>query len=156
MSIDTRTLPAAPALVSVRHGEEAARLTLWRNGVLLDLTAAPDERLHSLDRLLELRRDEILAALDSPALARLPQLELAQLTVLAPVESQEVWAAGVTYLRSRVARMEETAAAKSAYELVYEADRPELFFKCAGWRVVPSGGEIGIRSDSDWDVPEPE
>jgi 2-dehydro-3-deoxy-D-arabinonate dehydratase len=73
----------------------------------------------------------------------------------APVESQEIWAAGVTYLRSRDARIEE-AIEPSPYDRVYEAERPELFLKAAGWRAVGSGDEIGIRADSDWDVPEPE
>jgi 2-dehydro-3-deoxy-D-arabinonate dehydratase len=73
----------------------------------------------------------------------------------APVESQEIWAAGVTYLRSRDARIEE-AIEPSPYDRVYEAERPELFLKAAGWRAVGSGAAIGIRADSDWNVPEPE
>ena len=75
--------------------------------------------------------------------------------ILAPVDAQEIWAAGVTYERSRDARMEESAAA-SVYDLVYEAERPELFFKSPGWRVRATGDPIGIRADSGWDVPEPE
>jgi 2-dehydro-3-deoxy-D-arabinonate dehydratase len=75
--------------------------------------------------------------------------------LLAPVDSQEVWAAGVTYERSRDARMEESTEA-SVYDHVYGADRPELFFKAAGWRVRGPGDSVGIRADSDWDVPEPE
>jgi 2-dehydro-3-deoxy-D-arabinonate dehydratase len=75
--------------------------------------------------------------------------------VLAPVDSQEVWAAGVTYERSRNARMEESAEA-SVYDRVYDAPRPELFLKAAGWRVRGPGETVGIRRDSDWDVPEPE
>jgi 2-dehydro-3-deoxy-D-arabinonate dehydratase len=75
--------------------------------------------------------------------------------VLAPVDEQEVWAAGVTYERSRDARMEESAEA-SVYDRVYDAERPELFFKSAGWRVRGPGEPIGIRADSAWDVPEPE
>jgi 2-dehydro-3-deoxy-D-arabinonate dehydratase len=81
---------------------------------------------------------------------------LARATVLAPVESQEIWAAGVTYLRSRDARMEESEASASVYDRVYEADRPELFFKSPGWRARGPGDPIGIRRDSTWDVPEPE
>ena len=73
----------------------------------------------------------------------------------APVESQEIWAAGVTYLRSRDARIEE-AIEPSPYDRVYEAERPELFLKTAGWRAVGTGAAIGIRADSDWNVPEPE
>ena len=77
-------------------------------------------------------------------------------TFAAPIDRQEVWAAGVTYLRSRDARMEESVAAKSAYDLVYEADRPEIFFKATPSRVTGPGEEIAIRGDSTWDVPEPE
>jgi 2-dehydro-3-deoxy-D-arabinonate dehydratase len=77
---------------------------------------------------------------------------------LAPIEKQEVWAAGVTYFRSRTARMEESRAASgsSFYDLVYNADRPELFFKAAAWRVVGPGGTVRIRRDARWSVPEPE
>ena len=75
--------------------------------------------------------------------------------LLAPVDDQEIWAAGVTYERSRDARMEESAEA-SVYDRVYEAVRPELFFKAAGWRVRGPGDPVGIRADSTWDVPEPE
>ena len=75
--------------------------------------------------------------------------------VEAPVESQEIWAAGVTYRRSRDARIEE-AVEPSPYDRVYEAERPELFLKAPGWRAVGPDGAIGIRADSDWDVPEPE
>jgi 2-dehydro-3-deoxy-D-arabinonate dehydratase len=74
---------------------------------------------------------------------------------LAPAESQEIWAAGVTYRRSRDARVEESVE-PSPYDRVYEAQRPELFFKSPGWRAVGTGGEIGVRADSDWNVPEPE
>jgi len=76
-----------------------------------------------------------------------------------PVDSyQEVWAAGVTYLRSKEARMEESeqSGGDRFYDLVYDAPRPELFFKAIGHRVKGHGSEIGIRSDSPWNVPEPE
>lgn len=78
--------------------------------------------------------------------------------VLAPVDSQEVWAAGVTYFKSRDARMEESSATggDDFYDRVYEASRPELFFKAAGWRVVAPGKAVRIRKDSKWNVPEPE
>ncbi|MDN5852901.1 MAG: fumarylacetoacetate hydrolase family protein [Actinomycetia bacterium] len=76
--------------------------------------------------------------------------------VLAPVDgSTEIWASGVTYLRSREGRVEESAEA-SVYDRVYVADRPELFFKSVAWRVVGDGAPIGIRADSDSDLPEPE
>ena len=73
----------------------------------------------------------------------------------APVGTQEVWAAGVTYLRSRDARIEEAIEA-TPYDRVYEAERPELFCKSAGWRVRGPGERIAVRGDSTWDVPEPE
>ena len=76
-------------------------------------------------------------------------------SILPPVQSQELWAAGVTYLRSRDARAEE-ASDSGPYDLVYEADRPELFLKAAGWRVRGPGDLIAIRADSEWNVPEPE
>ncbi len=76
--------------------------------------------------------------------------------LLPPLESQEVWAAGVTYRRSREARMEESEKDANIYDRVYRAERPELFFKATAHRVVGHGGEVGIRSDSDWNVPEAE
>ena len=78
--------------------------------------------------------------------------------VLAPIGSQEVWAAGVTYYRSRNARMEESkdAGGGDFYDRVYTAERPELFFKATGRRVVGPGGAVRIRSDAKWSVPEPE
>ena len=77
-------------------------------------------------------------------------------TLLPPIEyDQEVWAAGVTYYRSRDAREAETEV-KDIYSKVYLADRPELFFKSIGWRVVGHDHPIRIRSDSRWNVPEPE
>jgi 2-dehydro-3-deoxy-D-arabinonate dehydratase len=76
--------------------------------------------------------------------------------LLAPIEGQqEVWAAGVTYLRSRVEREAESTVA-DVYAKVYDAPRPELFFKSLGWRAVGDGHGIRIRNDSDWNVPEPE
>jgi 2-dehydro-3-deoxy-D-arabinonate dehydratase len=80
------------------------------------------------------------------------------LPAMPPLEQQEVWAAGVTYFRSRTARMEESKAASgsSFYDLVYNAERPELFFKAAPWRVVGSGDTVRIRRDAQWSVPEPE
>ncbi|HEV2127558.1 MAG TPA: fumarylacetoacetate hydrolase family protein [Thermomicrobiales bacterium] len=76
-------------------------------------------------------------------------------TLLAPIDEQEVWACGVTYLRSRDARMEESTE-QDVYERVYNADRPELFFKATPSRVSGPGQPVGIRADSRWDVPEPE
>ena len=79
-------------------------------------------------------------------------------SVLAPVVGQEVWAAGVTYYRSRSARIEESkdAGGGTFYDRVYSAVRPELFMKAAGWRVVGPKGQVRIRKDAKWTVPEPE
>ena len=104
-----------------------------------------------LDRLLEHPLPEIRDALagertDEPAGGE----------PLAPIEDhQEVWAAGVTYLRSREARMAESETA-DVYDRVYEAERVEVFFKANGWRVIGHRGRIRVRPDSTWDVPEPE
>ena len=78
--------------------------------------------------------------------------------LLAPIDGQEVWAAGVTYYRSRGARMEESkdAGGGDFYDRVYSAERPELFFKSTASRTVGSGGKVRIRGDANWSVPEPE
>ena len=136
---------ATPALLRVQ-GEGRTFLALWRDQHLWDLNPL------TLDALLRLPLDGIRAGLGAIIG---PELDPAQVELAAPAESQEVWAAGVTYLRSREARIEETTQ-KTIYEHVYESDRPELFFKAAGWRVVADGGEVGVREDSTWDVPEPE
>ncbi len=78
------------------------------------------------------------------------------MTLLTPVEGQEVWAAGVTYLRSKTARMEESDFSANAYDLVYEAERPELFLKSLPEKVVGPSDNVGIRTDAKWNVPEPE
>jgi 2-dehydro-3-deoxy-D-arabinonate dehydratase len=75
---------------------------------------------------------------------------------LSPVENQEIWAAGVTYKRSKIAREEESAGAAQFYDKVYTAERPELFLKATPQRVVPPGMPIRVRADSKWNVPEPE
>src|SRR5579884_893964 len=87
-----------------------------------------------------------------------PELHFDPAGILAPVVSQEVWAAGVTYYRSRDARMEESRSAGGGdfYDRVYSAERPELFFKATGPRVVGPSQPVRIRSDARWSVPEPE
>ncbi|HKO80759.1 MAG TPA: fumarylacetoacetate hydrolase family protein [Chitinophagaceae bacterium] len=83
---------------------------------------------------------------------------LKQQRVGAPIGTQEVWAAGVTYLRSKIARMEESEDSGGAtfYDKVYDAERPELFFKSTAPKVIPTNGLVRIRKDSSWNVPEPE
>ena len=83
---------------------------------------------------------------------------LNDLTIQSPIQSQEIWAAGVTYIRSRDARMEESkdTGGGSFYDKVYDAVRPELFFKATPYRCVGPGEKVRIRKDSTWNVPEPE
>lgn len=106
--------------------------------------------------------DELFAAAHPRALveAALAESVAADVppVILAPLQSQEIWAAGVTYFRSRTARMEESkeAGGGSFYDRVYEADRPELFFKATPHRVAAPGTGVRIRSDGRWNVPEPE
>jgi 2-dehydro-3-deoxy-D-arabinonate dehydratase len=105
----------------------------------------------TLDVLLQLTRDEITVSL-----AALPREAPARGPWLAPIEAvHEVWAAGVTYRRSREAREAESSV-KDIYTRVYDAARPEIFFKALGWRVVGHRAPIRIRRDSRWNVPEPE
>lgn len=108
-----------------------------------------------------LGRDDLAAYLVSEK-ARLQPVGGAEWLALqpldAPIGSQEIWAAGVTYQRSKVARMEESEESGGAtfYDKVYEAERPEIFFKGTAHRAVGPGGKVNIRKDSTWDVPEPE
>ena len=120
------------------------------------LTVARAGALHPLDaslaQLLHVGRERLHQAVDR-ALQR-PALD-APAPLLAPVDEQEVWASGVTYRRSATARVEESSVG-DVYELVYEAQRPELFLKAPAARVPPPGAPLRIRADSTWDVPEPE
>lgn len=83
-------------------------------------------------------------------------IPLAQVSLLPPIDDQEVWAAGVTYRRSQTARMEESEASASCYDKVYTAPRPEIFMKATAHRVAGTGQPLRIRKDSKWNVPEPE
>ncbi|MGH9588745.1 MAG: fumarylacetoacetate hydrolase family protein [Terracidiphilus sp.] len=105
-----------------------------------------------------LTHDDLHKYLDGIAAHGKPAAEVRAEDILAPVGSQEVWAAGVTYFRSRNARMEESkdAGGGSFYDRVYSAERPELFFKALGSRVVGPGAGVRIRRDASWSVPEPE
>jgi 2-dehydro-3-deoxy-D-arabinonate dehydratase len=105
----------------------------------------------TLERLLEVPATEARSFLEGQS-----REEETGEPLLPPVEpAHEVWASGVTYLRSREAREHESADA-DAYEKVYDAERPELFFKAPGWRVVGHGDRVRVREDSRWNVPEPE
>jgi 2-dehydro-3-deoxy-D-arabinonate dehydratase len=121
------------------------------HATLLDLSAAGISLLQPL-----LESGDVAAQLNKIAAENLPQISLADVRLCAPVENQEVWAAGVTYLRSKTARMEESDFSASAYDRVYAAERPEIFFKSIAEKVVASGEPVGIRRDARWNVPEPE
>jgi 2-dehydro-3-deoxy-D-arabinonate dehydratase len=131
------------------QGKICAGLALEDDAVL-DLS---QEGIETLTSLLEI---DTAASVASLAKQNLPRLPLKSVRLLAPVERQEIWAAGVTYLRSKKARMEESTSSASAYDKVYDAVRPELFFKCVPGKVVGPGGFVGIRADAKWNVPEPE
>ena len=109
----------------------------------------------SLTAALQMPAAELRSALRAVADAPQGDVPLTAVTLKAPIDRQEVWAAGVTYLRSRDARMEESRQ-RDVYDRVYDADRPELFLKATPNRVSGPGEAIAIRGDSGWDVPEPE
>jgi 2-dehydro-3-deoxy-D-arabinonate dehydratase len=126
----------------------------WTDGTeVVDLASAGGPP--SLTAALQMPVGDLLAALGRAKDAANPRVNLEANALRAPIDEQEVWAAGVTYLRSRDARMEESAQ-KDVYDRVYDADRPELFLKATPHRVSGPGEPIAIRADSGWDVPEPE
>ena len=105
-----------------------------------------------------LAREDLPEFLTAQITAATPSQEFQAAAVLAPIGRQEVWAAGVTYYRSRGARMEEAkdAGGGDFYDRVYTAERPELFFKSTASRTVGNGDKVRIRGDAHWSVPEPE
>ena len=118
---------------------------------LIDLT---DAGIHSVASILE--AENPMERLKQIAVASLPRIAVSDVRLCAPIERQEVWAAGVTYLRSKTARMDESEFSANAYDRVYDAVRPELFFKSMPEKVVSTGEPVGIRRDARWSVPEPE
>jgi 2-dehydro-3-deoxy-D-arabinonate dehydratase len=138
-------------LAKIRYGTWPDTVALIENGQVTPLTMT--DEFPALADLIE--ADDVPAAVGSLA-RRSERLPVASVTVLAPIDRQEVWAAGVTYKRSKVARMEESQGAARFYDLVYEAARPELFFKANPHRVAGPGQPVRIRADATWNVPEPE
>ncbi len=134
-------------------GANESRFGLVTGERVVDLarSGGPD----SLTAALQLPAAELSAALRAVVDAPHEDMPLSAVTLKAPIDRQEVWAAGVTYLRSRDARMEESSQ-RDVYDRVYDADRPELFLKATPNRVSGPGEAIAIRGDSGWDVPEPE
>jgi len=136
-------------LVRFHAGDRRARAGVLDGDTVTELAAAG-----SLGDLLALPLDRIRAACEHPGGVVRPA---ADAELLAPLDGRmEVWAAGVTYERSRTARMAESGQSADVYDRVYAAERPELFFKSAAWRVSGPGEPVSVRSDSVIDVPEPE
>ena len=129
------------------------RLGLITGDAVIDVAAAGGPA--TIAAALQLTASDLTTALDKARASAGQPLHRQLVNLLPPVDSQEVWASGVTYLRSRDARMEESTQ-KDVYDIVYEAERPELFLKATPSRVVGPEQDIAIRGDSTWDVPEPE
>jgi 2-dehydro-3-deoxy-D-arabinonate dehydratase len=128
-----------------------------RVGVVTEESTVRDLAPAGLTRMQAILEQEDPAGfLDGLPLGDLPVAPSAGLRLHPPVERQEIWAAGVTYLRSKVARMEESDFSARAYDKVYDAERPEIFFKCLPDKAVGPGEPVGIRRDASWSVPEPE
>lgn len=127
------------------------QFTAVENGRAVRLSGLTPDQLFTADDPAALVRSAMSAGVPVP----LPAPEEA---MQPPMESQEIWAAGVTYFRSRVARMDESkdAGASAFYDMVYEAPRPELFFKATAARARGHGAGVRIREDATWSVPEPE
>jgi 2-dehydro-3-deoxy-D-arabinonate dehydratase len=119
------------------------------------IDVAANKGPQTLAHALQLAASELRSQLDAVSARGGQSPMLATLELAAPIDQQEVWASGVTYLRSRDARMEESTQ-RDVYDIVYDAERPELFFKATPSRVSGPGESIAIRGDSTWDVPEPE
>jgi 2-dehydro-3-deoxy-D-arabinonate dehydratase len=140
------------ARVAVSSGETRIVSINESDLQLLDLTQVENTR----------RLSDILHSKDPIGLAKFlidqkaDPLPFSDVRFLAPIDQQEVWAAGVTYKRSQVARMEESETGASHYDRVYSAPRPEIFFKATPGRVAGPGQVLRVRYDSNWSVPEPE
>lgn len=125
-------------------------------GVRHDRQITPLAEVGTMADLFALPLADIRALVEDATDAGAPAVAVDDVRLLPPIDGRgEVWCAGVTYARSRGARMEESSE-QSVYDKVYVADRPELFLKSPAWRVVTDGEPIGIRADSGHDVPEPE
>jgi 2-dehydro-3-deoxy-D-arabinonate dehydratase len=136
---------------------KAAPSASVRVGLIADDRTVLDLTQHGIQRMKTLlEREDLVEALSQFSRTPLSAYPLSAVALVTPVESQEVWAAGVTYLRSKQARMEESDFSADAYDRVYDAPRPELFFKSLGQKVVSPGDDVGIRRDARWNVPEPE
>jgi 2-dehydro-3-deoxy-D-arabinonate dehydratase len=142
-------------LAKIRLANGSTHAAVWEDG----------DRLRLLD-LMQMEQyrtlQDVLHAPDPLGLAKFlidqkaAPLPLDQVALLAPIDRQEVWAAGVTYKRSQIARMQESESGASHYDKVYTAPRPEIFFKATPNRVSGPNQPVRVRADSKWSVPEPE
>lgn len=140
-------------LAKIRTPQGQSRVAVVEEDVvrLLDLSRHP-----GIGCLADLLHSEAPADVARELSSGGDELPLEDVALLAPVDQQETWAAGVTYKRSQIARMEESETGASHYDRVYTAARPELFFKATPNRVVHPGEPVRVRADSRWSVPEPE
>lgn len=136
------------AKIRLKTGETAVAVVDAESVTPLDLAGGPD----TLTQILE--AEDAVALVQS--LPHRDAVPISEVELLPPIDQQEVWAAGVTYKRSRTARMEESEAAASCYDRVYVSPRPELFMKATPHRVSGNGQPLRIRADATWNVPEPE
>jgi 2-dehydro-3-deoxy-D-arabinonate dehydratase len=152
-----------PQLIRFDHPDSGVRIGLLDQGQIRDVT----DITGSIARWLQHSAGRVAAAIEdliARSTSAVPVYDLGLLRPpalgpmawLAPVDSQDIWAAGVTYQRSREARQAEAIDGGDVYARVYRAARPELFFKAHGARVIGPWGEVGIRADATWNVPEPE
>ena len=141
-------------LASIRLADGTPAVAAVHDDSVQPLDLSQVDNCHSLS--------DILHSADPAGLARFllnpstKPIAISEVMLLAPIDQQEVWAAGVTYKRSQVARMEESESGASHYDKVYTADRPELFFKGTTSRVSGPNQPLRVRHDSQWSVPEPE
>ncbi len=132
------------------ESDPTPRVGLRYQGFILPLGSGPG----CLSAILH--TSDIEAVIHKASLEQPPPVPIESVRVLAPIDNQEVWGAGVTYERSKVAREQESEGAASFYDRVYTAERPELFFKATPSRVVGPGQPVRVRCDTKWCVPEPE
>ena len=142
------------AFTSMKLYRTTAGIVLEKDGQAKLLAQSNWDAYINRDSLFE----ATLADFDHEQAEAKPLGWLASQHILAPIQGQEIWASGVTYLRSRDARMDESkdSGGDSFYDNVYDAERPELFFKATSQRTVGTNDAVRIRRDSTWDVPEPE
>jgi 2-dehydro-3-deoxy-D-arabinonate dehydratase len=138
----------------VRRESGAVTVVMIEGDRAVPLNVSKDPTVRCLADLLHAPSPtELARTLIDPAL---PAEPIDRVQFLAPIDRQEVWAAGVTYKRSKIARQEESVGAAQFYDKVYTAPRPELFLKATPERVIGPRGPIRVRKDSNWSVPEPE